>query len=193
MTVTWFSMPSMLQGCFHLTNSHFTQVSVDTEVCPKCTAVVLIVVCQDISKQCALVHQQNVFWTVEASRSVWEDVECKLRCVNFRRVSDPKRAFLPCFRVTGISYDWCRSMMGVIVIGLGTRQSAGENCGCTWEHLGVPATTQGAQMTSLGAPASTSEKPGSASNKSGSTSNHCRAVWEKQHLLWERCWCTWRS
>ena len=28
-------------------------------------------------------------------------MECKLRCVNFRRVSDPWRAFLPAFRVTG--------------------------------------------------------------------------------------------
>ena len=27
-------------------------------------------------------------------------MECKLRCVNFRRVSDPRRAYLPAFRVT---------------------------------------------------------------------------------------------
>ena len=39
-------------------------------------------------------HQQNVFESLGASRSVWEDVECKYRCVNFRRVSDPRRAFL---------------------------------------------------------------------------------------------------
>ena len=28
-------------------------------------------------------------------------MECKLRCVNFRRVSDPWRGFLPAFRLTG--------------------------------------------------------------------------------------------
>jgi len=44
--------------------------------------------------------------------------------------------------------------MGVIVISLGTPQSAGENFGCTWEHLGVPT-------TSLGAPGSADDKPGS--------------------------------
>jgi len=32
-------------------------------------------------------------------------VECKLRCVNFRRVSDPRRAFLLTFRVTGSASD----------------------------------------------------------------------------------------
>jgi len=78
-------------------------------------------------------HQQNVFPLLEAPRSVWEDVECKLRSINFRRVSDPRRAFCPALGVTGISDDWYRSTMGVIVISLGTRQSAGENFGCTWE------------------------------------------------------------
>ena len=75
--------------------------------------------------------------------------------------------------------------MGVIVIGLGTPRSAGENFGCTWEHLGAPATSLGAPTTSLGA-------PGSAGDKSRSTSKHSRAVWEK-HLLWERCWSAWKS
>jgi len=49
--------------------------------------------------------------------------------------------------------------MGVIVISLRTPRSAGENFGCTWEHLGalakrlgVPTTSLGAPMTSLGAP-----------------------------------------
>jgi len=40
-------------------------------------------------------------------------VECKLRCVNFRRVSNPRRAFLPAFRVT---------------------RSADDKRGNTWEH-----------------------------------------------------------
>jgi len=42
--------------------------------------------------------------------------------------------------------------MGVIVIGLGTPRSAGENFGCTWQHLGAPTTSLGAPATSLGAP-----------------------------------------
>jgi len=54
-------------------------------------------------------HQQNIFYSLEDSRSVWEDVECKLRSVNFRRVSDPWRVFRPAFRVTGICDDSYRS------------------------------------------------------------------------------------
>jgi hypothetical protein len=34
------------------------------------------------------------------------DVECQFGTVNFRRVSDPKRAFRTAFRGTGISDDW---------------------------------------------------------------------------------------
>jgi len=79
-------------------------------------------------------------------------VECKLRCVNFRRVSDPRRAFLLAFRVTAISDDGYRSTMGVIVIGLGTPWSPGDK------------------------PGSTCDNSGSAGNESGSASNHSRAV-----------------
>jgi len=104
-------------------------------------------------------------------------VECNLRCVNFRSVSDPRRALLPAFRVTEISDVSYRSTMGVVVIGLGTPRSTRENFECTWEHLGAPATSLGALTTRLGA-------PGSAGDKSGSTSNHSRAVREKQHPLW---------
>ena len=50
--------------------------------------------------------------------------------------------------------------MGVIVISLGTPQSAGENFGCTWEHLGVPTTSLGAQATSWGAPRITVQQSG---------------------------------
>jgi len=32
-------------------------------------------------------------------------MECKLRCVNVRRVSDPWRVFLPPFNVTGSAGD----------------------------------------------------------------------------------------
>jgi len=105
-------------------------------------------------------------------------VECKLRCVNFRRVSDPRKAFLRAFRVTGISDDWYRSTMGVIVIGLGTPQSAGENFGCAWEHPGMPATSLGALTTSLRTHGSASNKSGSADDKAGSTCERRRQVWE---------------
>ena len=113
-------------------------------------------------------------------------MECKLRCVDFGTVSDPRRAFQPAFGVTGISDDLYRSTMGVIVISLRTPRSAGENFGCTWEHLGAPATSLGAltrslgaQMTCLGAPTTNLGAPGSASDQLGSTSNHCKTVWEK--------------
>jgi len=79
-------------------------------------------------------------------------VECKLRNVKFRRVSDPRSAFRPAFRVTGISDDWHRSTMGVVVKSLETCPSAGD----------IPGTA--------------SDKPESDGDKPGSTSNHCRAV-----------------
>jgi len=105
-------------------------------------------------------------------------VECKLRCVSFRRVSDPRRAFLPAFRVTGISDEWYRSAMGVIMIGFGTPRSVGENFGSTWEHLGVPLTSLGAPTTSLTAPGSTCDKYGGVDNMPGSTWECWREVWE---------------
>jgi hypothetical protein len=43
---------------------------------------------------------------------------CKLRYVNFRRVSDPRRAFQLAFRVKGIFDNRYTSTMGVIVIYL---------------------------------------------------------------------------
>ena len=60
-------------------------------------------------------------------------MECKLRWVNFRRVSDYRRAFRLAFRVTEISDDWYRSTRGVMVIGLGTPRCTGESFWCTWE------------------------------------------------------------
>ena len=106
-----------------------------------------------------VLHQQKVFLSLEASRSVWEDVESKLRCINIRRVSDHRSAFRPGFRVTGISDYWYRNAMGVIVESLRTPRSARENFGCPWEHLGVPARTLGALTTTLGAPTTTLGAP----------------------------------
>ena len=101
-------------------------------------------------------------------------MECKLRRVNFRRVSDPRRAFRPAFGVTEISDGWYRSTMGVIVTSWGTPRSAGENFGCTWEHLGVLATSLGAPVTTLGAPPITIEQSGKNmfGNAAGAPGNH---------------------
>jgi len=49
--------------------------------------------------------------------------------------------------------------MGVIVISLGTPKRAGENFGCTWEHLGEPATSLGAPVTNLGVPTKSFRAP----------------------------------
>jgi len=57
--------------------------------------------------------------------------------------------------------------MEVIVISLGTPRRAAENFGCTWEHLGVPATSLGAPAASLGAPATTLGEPRIAVSQSG--------------------------
>ena len=92
-------------------------------------------------------------------------MECKLRCINIRTVSDRRRAMWPAVVVTGISDDWYRSPMGVIVISWGTPRSAGENFGSDDDM-----------------PGSADDKPGSAGERSASTSKHSRAVWEI-HLL----------
>ena len=94
-------------------------------------------------------------------------MECKLRCVNFKRVSDRRRAFRPAFGVTEISDDRYRSTMGVIVTSLGTPRSTGEEFGYTWEDLGAPATSLGAPTTSLGAPATTLRAPRISVEQSG--------------------------
>jgi hypothetical protein len=86
-------------------------------------------------------------------------VECKLRCVNFRRVSDPKRAFQPTFGVLGISDDQYRSTLEVIVLSLGISGSAGKNFECIWEYLGAPATGPGAPMASMVVPATSLGAP----------------------------------
>jgi len=46
-------------------------------------------------------------------------VECELRSVNFRRESDPSRAFWLAFGETGIWDDWYWRTMGAVVISLG--------------------------------------------------------------------------
>jgi len=53
-------------------------------------------------------------------------VGCKLRSVNFRRESDPRRAFRPAFGVTGISDDWYVSTMEAVVISLGAPETVAE-------------------------------------------------------------------
>jgi hypothetical protein len=63
--------------------------------------------------------QQNVFYSQEVSRSVREDVDSECRCVNFRRVLDPRRAFLLASRVTGSAGD--------------KPESADNKPGSTWE------------------------------------------------------------
>jgi hypothetical protein len=79
-------------------------------------------------------------------------VECKLRCVNFRTVSDGGRVVRPALGVTEISDDWYRSTMRVIVISLGIPRSAGESFRYTWEHVGAPATRLGVPATRLRKP-----------------------------------------
>jgi len=45
------------------------------------------------------------------------------------------------------------------VISLGTPRSAGENTGCTWQDLRVPATSLGAPLTSQSAPVTGLDAP----------------------------------
>jgi hypothetical protein len=59
-------------------------------------------------------------------------VECKLRCVKFRRVSDPGRALLAAFRVGG---------MGGPTTSLGAPGSAGDNPERAGDKSGSTSTT----------------------------------------------------
>ena len=128
-------------------------------------------------------HQQNVFQSLDASRSVWEDVECKLRCNNCRGVSYPRRAFRPAFEVSGISETWCRSTMRVMVISLRTPQSSGKSIESSWEYLDALETGLGVPTSCPGAPRKALKHPQQAWETPGSTSNHCTAVWEQWHHL----------
>jgi hypothetical protein len=87
---------------------------------------------------------------------------CKLRCIYFRRVSDPRRVFLLAFRVTGSTGD-----------KPGSVKYKPES---TWEHLRAPATNLGAQATCLGAPRITVEQSGKNNiflgNAAGAPGNH---------------------
>jgi hypothetical protein len=82
-------------------------------------------------------HQQNISKSLGASRRDLENVECKLRCVNFRRVSDHGKAFQLPFGVTGIPDDWFRSSMGVTVISLKSPETASDKAGSTAIHSKV--------------------------------------------------------
>jgi len=55
--------------------------------------------------RCLCMPEQNLFQSLETSTITWENVEWKSRYVNFRRVLDATRAFLPAFRVTGSPSD----------------------------------------------------------------------------------------
>jgi len=89
-----------------LTEANLEWLLVSQGVCTCLGRVPMTTACKLYSADHAdALHQQNVFESLGASRSVWEDEECKLRCINFRRVSDPRRAFRPAFGVTEISDD----------------------------------------------------------------------------------------
>jgi len=57
--------------------------------------------------------------------------------------------------------------MGVIVKGLGTPRSTGENFRCTREHLEAPATSRVALPTSLGVPLTNLASPRITVEQSG--------------------------
>jgi hypothetical protein len=79
---------------------------------------------------------RNVFLSLEASRSISDDVECTLGSINFEIVLGPRRACLPSFKLTAITDDLYRHTMEVIWIGLEIPLSAGKNYGCTCKYLG---------------------------------------------------------
>jgi len=113
-------------------------------------------------------YLQNVFYSLGASRSVWENAECKLTSVNLWRVSDPGIRFWPAVGLSGISDVLYCSTMRVILISLGTPQGTGKNIGGIWGYLEAPV-----------------YKPRSADNKPGSTWEPWQQVWQCQRHVWE--------
>ena len=95
-------------------------------------------------------------------------MECKHRCVNFRRVSDPGRAFLPTIRVTGSTGD--------------KPGSADDKPGSADDK---PGSTDDKPGSADDKPGSADDKPGSADDKPGSTRARRRHVWE--HLESQSC------
>ena len=95
-------------------------------------------------------------------------MEGKLRCVNFRRVIDHRKAFRPVVGITVISDNWYRSTTEVIVTSWTTPRSTGENVGCTREHMEVPAQSLVSLVTTIG-------ELTTSLDTLGSTSNHCKA------------------
>jgi len=124
----------------------------------------------------------NMYFTHCEPPGVWENMECNPSCVNFRRVSYPRRAFRPAFRVTGISDNSYWSTMGVIVTSMGTPMSARENYGGTWKYLEAAATSLAALTTRLGAPARCLGAPQLTIEQSG-----------KKIFFRNSCWCAWIS
>jgi hypothetical protein len=81
-----------------------------------------------------------------------KDLKCKHRCINFWKVTDPRRVLRPAMGGTGISNDGSMRRKWVIVISLGTPQSARRHCGYTLELLGVLAKSLAADLSRLGGP-----------------------------------------
>ena len=80
-------------------------------------------------------------------------MDCKLRCINVRSVSDTMRALRPVFGVTETCGYLYMSTVGVVVMSFGTPRSPGENFWCMSEILGALGRCQGELATTLGAPA----------------------------------------
>jgi len=132
-------------------------------------------------------------WSLEVSRSIREDVECKLRCINFRRVSNARRALLLALRVTGISDYRYRSTKREKMIDLGIPQSAGEHFGSFYQHLQGPTASPRVQTTNPGVLTTSLQGPRSPGDMSANPSNHSSEVWETEHLPLGCCRCAWNS
>ena len=95
-------------------------------------------------------------------------MECKLRCVNFRRVSAARRQFLTFFQSIRDLW-WLVQKYDV------------SDC----DRSGNASERRRELLMHLGAPGSTGNKSGSANNKPESTRVRRRQDWECQHQPWE--------
>jgi len=105
------------------------------------------------------IHREHVFLSLEASSSVWENMDRKLRSVNFRRVLHLRWAFWPAFRVTGISDDRYRSNWDLWWVVQEYNGSDWNKFGTTsecrqelWVHLGVLSNQRGNHKQLWGMP-----------------------------------------
>ena len=118
------------------------------------------------------VHQQNVFWLLGASGSIWELSDQNARVVKSQSILDWHPGLQVHLEALGSVGD--------------NSGSADHKPGSIWE---LQRQVLELRCPSMGPPGSAGNKSESSDLNPGSMSNDCRALREQHYLHWEHCWC----